>query len=288
MGTEFNILMTHCREAYAVFQQMASRTDDALYEALGQVHALRIEMHTNPTLRAEFDDLLQRHAGGKPTNETLLLVKYAFFPDTLQPGPGHKADLNKASRYAKLINTALDNGVEPGRFVAFAREHGIQRTAINSRRIRRSNGTRRPNRRGKRGPRSSPAIPVGLFLATALAPLEPWLYSSAVAERLASMTQKANDGPQRIRLTIYVNNKQAVLTGIAGESWQGEFPEGAIRISSPTQQPRVNVGADPGEQHLQRRTGLPRRMRGTPIGPVSLHRGRPPRVNGYPGMEGSD
>ena len=287
MGTEFNILMTHCREAYAVFQQMASRTDDALYEALGQVHALRIEMHTNPTLRAEFDDLLQRHAGGKPTNETLLLVKYAFFPDTLQPGPGHKADLNKASRYAKLINTALDNGVEPGQFVAFAREHGIHRTAVSSARTPRSNGSRRPSRHGKRGPSSSPAIPVGLFLATALAPLEPWLYSSAVAERLASMMQKANDGPQRIRLTIYVNQQRAVLTGIAGQSWSGKFPEGAIRISSPTQQPRGNVGADPGEQHLQRRTGLPPRLRGTPVGPVSLHRRRPGRVNGYPGREGA-
>ena len=235
---------------------------------------LRIEMHTNPTLRAEFDDLLQRHAGGKPTNETLLLVKLAFFPDKLQPGPGHKADLNKASRYAKLINTALDNGIEPGQFVAFAREHGIQRTAVSSARTRRFNRTRRPNRHGERRPSRSPAIPVGLFLATALRPLEAWLCSSAVAERLASMMQKANDGPQRIRLTIYVNQRQAVLTGIAGESWEGEFPDGAIRISRPTQQPQNN---EPGtlERHPRRLMGLPARMRGTPVGAVSLHSSPP-------------
>jgi len=106
------------------------RTDDALYEALGQVHAVRFRMLTDAALRLEFDELLHQHAGGKPKNKILFLVKLAFFPDTLQPGPGRKADLNKASRYVKLINHALAKDIEPGKFGAFAREHGIQRTAL--------------------------------------------------------------------------------------------------------------------------------------------------------------
>ena len=77
------------------------RTDDALYEALGQVHAVRFRMLTDTALRLEFDELLHQHAGGKSKNKILFLVKLAFFPDTLQPGPGRKADLNKASRYVK-------------------------------------------------------------------------------------------------------------------------------------------------------------------------------------------
>ena len=63
---------------------------------------------------------------GKLVNETLFLVKYAFFSHTVQPGPGHKADITKASRYAKLINKALDRHIQPAHFVAFARAEKIQ------------------------------------------------------------------------------------------------------------------------------------------------------------------
>jgi hypothetical protein len=159
-------------------------------------------MYTNPTLRGEFDGLLEQHAGGKPTNETLFLVKYAFFSDTLQPGPGHKSDINKASRYAKLINTALYKGIQPGQFVAFAREQGIQRTAMSSGRTRRFNGTRRPNRHGKRPPNRSSAISAASVVVTALTPLEAWFYSSAVAEKLAAVVQIAKTNPQKISLTL--------------------------------------------------------------------------------------
>src|ERR1700693_3864074 len=36
-------MIAACRHAYAEFQQLAGRTDDALYSALGQIHALRYQ-----------------------------------------------------------------------------------------------------------------------------------------------------------------------------------------------------------------------------------------------------
>lgn len=284
MGAEFNILMTHCREAYAVFRQMASRTDDALYEALEQVHALRIKIDTNPTLRAGFDDLRQRHTGGKPTNETLLLVKFAFFPDKLQPGPGHKGDLNKASRYAKLINAALEKGIQPGQFVAFAREQGIQRTAMSSRRTGPSHGRRRPPHHGKRPPNRSSAMSAASGVVTELTPLEAWFYSSAVAERLAAVLQIAKTNPQKISLTVYVNDERVVVTGLVAKA-AGEFPEGAIRISH-------TDSAQNSDANIRRSSpdGAPlRERRGPPIGlhASSLRRVQPvsprrPRISdGY-------
>src|SRR5687767_2712875 len=106
MPIDFNVSISVCREAYGVYQQLASRTDGALYQALGQIHRLRFQMRTDPALEAGFRTLIEQNIQGKPGNETLSLVKYAFFPHTLSPGPGHKSDITKASRYAKLINHA--------------------------------------------------------------------------------------------------------------------------------------------------------------------------------------
>ena len=126
----FDSRVFNSRQAYAAFQQLASRTDDALYQALGIIHALWVEMRDDKTLRSDFAAVLTEHSGDRIVNETLFLVKYAFFPHTLQPGPGHKAEITKASRYAKLINKALEQGLEPTDFVQFARTEGIQRTAV--------------------------------------------------------------------------------------------------------------------------------------------------------------
>jgi len=285
LGTEFNMIITHCREAYAVFRQMAGRTDDALYEALGQIHALRFRMLTDAALRAEFDALLQHHTGGKPANETLFLLKFAFFPDTLQPGPGHKGELNKASRYAKLINRALEKGIRPDSFVAFAREQGIQRTAMRSSQTRRSRGRCRPAHHGKRPSDRSSAMSVASFVATALTPLEAWLYSSAVAERLASVMESARANPQKISLTLYVNDTRAVVTGLAAEAWHGEFPDGAIRI--PGTQPAQNSegairGASANAPPARDRRGPPIGSHASSVRRVqSVSRRRQRIVDGY-------
>src|SRR5690348_8160955 len=105
--SELEGALSRCRQAYAAFQQLAGRTDEALYQALALVYGVQLQVRSDTVLRATLNELLQRYRGGKQVNEALFLVKYAFFPDTLQPGPGHKGDINKASRYAKLINKAL-------------------------------------------------------------------------------------------------------------------------------------------------------------------------------------
>src|SRR5690348_16554221 len=107
MVNEFSVAITVCREAYAEFQHVASRTDAALYRALAEVHAVRHRMYRDRIIRSSFDELLQQHTAGRAVNETLFLIKYAFFPHTLEPGPGHRSDITKASRYAKLVNKAL-------------------------------------------------------------------------------------------------------------------------------------------------------------------------------------
>jgi hypothetical protein len=71
------------------------------------------------------------------------LVKYAFFPHTVQPGPGHKGDITKASRYAKLINKALDENIPPTEFVVFA-----ESTAFNAPQPRRNGEAGLTERRG--------------------------------------------------------------------------------------------------------------------------------------------
>ena len=51
MATEFNVIISSCRKSYAAFQQLAGRTDDALYHALGDLHALRFRMRNVRTTK---------------------------------------------------------------------------------------------------------------------------------------------------------------------------------------------------------------------------------------------
>lgn len=190
-------VISACREAYGVYQQFASRTDEALYRALGQVHRLRFEMRTDPALQACFRDLLERSVGSKSANDTLFVVKYACFPQTLQPGPGHKSDITKASRYAKLINRALDQKVEPGDFVPFARNLGIQRTAAGGRRGHKPR--RVPPHRRRTAARSSAVGAAKLLLAPLLRPLRTSFSSAELAVRLAARLRAARDHPRRFR-----------------------------------------------------------------------------------------
>jgi len=73
-------------------------------------------------------------------------------------------------------------------------------------------------------------MPVASFAAAALTPLDAWLYSNAVAERLASVIQAARVTPQKISLTLYLNDERAVVTGLGAKAWYGEFPDGAVRM----------------------------------------------------------
>ena len=73
-------------------------------------------------------------------------------------------------------------------------------------------------------------MPIASFAAAALTPRDAWLYSNAVAERLASVIQAARVTPQKISLTLYLNDERAVVTGLGAKAWYGEFPDGAVRI----------------------------------------------------------
>ena len=247
MPTDFEDVVSACREAYGVYQRFASRTDESLYQALGQVHRARFRMGTDAKLAADFRELLQRHVADKPTNESLFLVKYAFFPHTLQPGPGHKSDITKASRYAKLINQALDQNVEPGDFVPFARNQGIQRTAAGARRghIRRA-----PPHRRRPAARPSAVGAAKLLLAPLLRPLRTSFASAELAVRLAACLRAAQVQPQKISLTVYVKEERAVLTHVTGQAYLGEFPAGAIPVAraEPSSRPAATVQSPPKRQ----------------------------------------
>jgi len=269
MVNEFDVAINACREAYTGFEHLANRTDVALYRALAGAHALRQRMQRDLVIRASFDQLLQQHTTGKAVNETLFLIKYTFFPHTLEPGPGHKADITKASRYAKLVNKALDGNIPPGDFVAFARQHGIQRTALA---LGKQQWPRRrdPRRRGRSPASKIQSVISGpRFLADIAAPLESWFYSDHVAAQLAQAVADAKGCPQKVSLTIYVNRERAVITGIAAQPWAGKFPEGAIHITRVAPVASLSAAARPIAPTQPLRPGLPLRRRG--VSPSSTY-----------------
>jgi hypothetical protein len=222
--------VTRCRQAYGVFQQSTSRTDEALYQALAEVYSLDCQFRVDAALRAKFDQLLELRSGRKQSNEALFLIKYAFFPDTLQPGPGHKSDINKASRYAKLINKALTQNIRPDAFVAFARDQGVQRTALASRPGKRPPVAKAAPRRREASTLGPSALGEATILMAAVSALECWFYSTSVAEQSAGAVQRAKSQPQKITVTMYVNNERAVVTGLTTHAWYGKFPEGAFHV----------------------------------------------------------
>ena len=234
MSVEFDTMILACRQAYVAFQQLAGRTDEALYQALGRLYAIQFDMRADAALQSQFGQVVQvQRTGLKPINETLLLVKYAFFPHTLQPGPGHKADITKASRYGKLIDKASDANIAPADFVAFAREHGIQRTAAGSALLKRCRRYKGPARHPRHWPGAAYIRSLGSFTGAMLHPLESWFYSTELGARLSSLVAEAQQQPQKIRLTVYLDRHRAVFTGCRGKPWTGEFPEAEIRVPTP-------------------------------------------------------
>jgi hypothetical protein len=262
MVTEFDAAIAGCREAYVEFQQFASRTDEALYRALDQIYALRYRMHTDTVLRSDFDELLRQHAPTKVGNETLFVVKYIFFPHTLEPGPGHKSDITKASRYAKLVNRALEQNIEPADFLAFARQHGIQRTAV-ARRGKRCPGRRSPRRGGRQAAPNRQSVNFcPRFVTDIAAPLEPRFYNSNVAAQLAQAVVDAKESPQKISLTMYLTNERAVVTGITARPWAGQFPDETSRITRAAPPVPLPSAFEPRLLGEFQRPGLPQRKRG--------------------------
>ena len=240
----FDRAVSRCRAAYAEFQHLASRTDAALYQALGQVYSLQCEMGSNSRLQVAFAQLVECCAARPPINQALLLVKYTFFSDTLEPGPGHKPAITKASRYAKLINKAVAANIAPGDFVGFAREAGVQRTAAGSPHGRGFHVGKRAPRRGRTRSQVVSLSEIGAFLKGVVSPLQSWFYTADLASGFRNLLSDATRQPRRVVLTVYLNHERAVVTGFsarpvcAGAASDALIGQGArARISKPSSRP---------------------------------------------------
>lgn len=290
--TAFDHLVSECRQAYDAFQHLASRTDDALYHALGQVHALRFRMHDDGALRTSFELLLQQHVSSKAVNETLFLVKYVFFPGTVRPGPGHKGDITKASRYAKLIDKALARNIRPADFVAFARAEKIQRiSSITGRRRGRSRPHHRPQHRRLARSRVTAAACSATFLTALVKPLTAGFANAALGTRMADVRQRAGSQPLKLTVTLYLDQHRAVVTDLTGEPWVNQAPEAAIRLTQDrvvqaSPPPRPAPGPESPRIPGSRLPPPPGRARGQVSG---AHQWRPRMADGFvwPNLTGS-
>src|SRR5437762_2988347 len=105
---QFAEAVARCREKQEHLRTLEFRTILALYEMLGDAHALAALMRADDGFRAIFYAVLASENMRRGNDEVLLLVEYLFFPHVLRGGrSSHKADLSKASRYAKLIKKAI-------------------------------------------------------------------------------------------------------------------------------------------------------------------------------------
>ncbi len=108
-----------------------SRTQTWLYSALGGAYGLKHVIETDSTVRAKFDELVQQKGIKSGHNTALALLKLTFCPNLSPVGsPERKNQLNKASRYAKLLNSASAAGISVANFVEYARRAGVQKTAL--------------------------------------------------------------------------------------------------------------------------------------------------------------
>ena len=118
-----------CWSKYGAVRNLIARTDDALYEAIACVYRLYLKMRAYGRLRDAFYYDLRSKKMRKGGNEALTLVERAFFSYVLlQRKKGdhqsYKADIDKASSYAKAISYAHANKVKAEDFVKFIRDKG--------------------------------------------------------------------------------------------------------------------------------------------------------------------
>ena len=125
----FKNAISSCWHKYHIMLNLRARTDDALYEAIRCVYLLYLEIQKNGPVRDAFHHELRSNKMRKGGNEALTLVERAFFPYVLlQRKKGdhqsYKADIDKASSYAKAISYAHANKVKAEHFVKFIRDKG--------------------------------------------------------------------------------------------------------------------------------------------------------------------
>ena len=225
---KFKNAIVRCRSKYHLFRQLASRTRNALYVALGEGYDLFLEMPGNDALRAEFDQALSSQNMRRSDRESLLLIEYAYFPHVLLPGIGHKPDIDKASSYANVFDKAAAANITSAEFVPWVREKGgIQKiahgeTAGTSRRAQRTPLGK--SARVKSHRISGPAVTAEPSESRLPVLPEIFLCSPGVLQQVAQTVQAAHTEQQIVTFTGFMNGKCTVVTAIEAEPWHGPFP----------------------------------------------------------------
>lgn len=223
--SRFEASIGRCRSKYHLFRQLASRTRNALYVALGEGYDLFLEMPGNDALRAEFEQALSSQNMRRSDRESLLFIEYAYFPHVLLPGKDHKTDIDKASTYANVFDKAAATNITSAEFVPWVRKNGgIHNIAYPE--------TARVSRRAKRPPlgksarvesqrTSGPAATSGASTVVEQPELGPtglpgdlWYCNAAVAEKAAKARQAVKDRPQKVTRIFYAYGETEVLIGV--------------------------------------------------------------------------
>jgi hypothetical protein len=134
--SRFETGVERCRTKYKVVCMLRQRTHNALYEAVGELYGLSWKIKSDLRLKREFEEKLSQRGKRQRRNPTLFLVKYTFFPESLEFGAGNKAANNQASRIAKMINLVSRQRVAPPDFAQEARRIWVQREVTRAGRTR--------------------------------------------------------------------------------------------------------------------------------------------------------
>lgn len=215
----FKKAIAHCQSKHDAVLDLMARTDEALYEAIRCVYALYLRIRADRLVHEAFYYELRSNKMRSGDNEALALVELAFFPHVLLAGTkgthrNHKAEIDKASSYAKAISYAHTKGLKPQNFVEFLRKNGgIQATAkAATDRVPQNSGQTggdfQPPRRpgvaaaaaGTPPPGADCRLPVTLWCSTEIAneinqlTLDAWYHSTPLIERFIIRGQWTDTG----------------------------------------------------------------------------------------------
>jgi hypothetical protein len=125
----FQHAILNCQRKYFSMLNLRARTDDALYQAISYAYAVYLRVRSNEQVRDVFYQELREKKLRRSRSEALTLIEFAFVPHVLgrrKKGDqyNHKADINKASSYAKVMTYARARKVKSAELVKFIRENG--------------------------------------------------------------------------------------------------------------------------------------------------------------------
>jgi hypothetical protein len=243
--TYFNETVARCREKQEQHRTMEFRTRLALYAMLAEAYGFVVEMRADDALPAIFYRTLASKNMRRGNDEVLLLVEYLYFPHVLRGvNERNKADCTTASKYAKLIRKAISANTLPVDFVRFAREHGVQKTALAKPKDAASRSTAEET--GVDEPPKTTLVEMKRTAASVELPDtgddrfigEVWFNSPKLSRRAAEAREAAEATPQvvNVRYIKYPGKEQKVVVGFEAKPFSGPSPDPAV---APLEAPRV-------------------------------------------------